>query len=82
MRRVARPGGVVSGCVWDFESGMPLLRAAWDAALAIDAELARSLGADRRLPFSRPDELTSSGVQPTSRRWKSARSPPARTTRI
>lgn len=57
MRRVARPGGVVSGCVWDFESGMPLLRAAWDAALAIDAELARSLGADRRLPFSRPDEL-------------------------
>jgi ubiquinone/menaquinone biosynthesis C-methylase UbiE len=41
MRRVARQGGVVSGCVWDFESGMPLLRAAWDAALAIDAELAR-----------------------------------------
>src|ERR671937_326530 len=57
MRRVARPGGVVSGCVWDFESGMPLLRAAWDAALAIDAELARSWGAHSRLPFSRPDEL-------------------------
>ncbi len=54
MRRVARPGGVVSGCVWDFESGMPLLRAAWGAALAIDAELARSLGADRRLPFLTP----------------------------
>ena len=53
MRRVARPGGVMSACVWDFESGMPLLQAAWDAALAIDAELARSLGADRR-PFLTP----------------------------
>lgn len=57
MRRVARPGGVISACIWDFESGMTLLRAVWDAALEVDAELARSLGADRRNPFSRPDEL-------------------------
>ena len=27
MRRVARPGGAVSACIWDFEGGMPLLRA-------------------------------------------------------
>jgi SAM-dependent methyltransferase len=57
MRRVARPGGVLSACVWDFDGGMPLLRAVWDAALEVDAGLARSFGADQRDPFSRPHEL-------------------------
>ena len=57
MLRVARPGGVLSACVWDFEEGMRLLRAVWDSALEVDAELARSFGADRRNPFSRPREL-------------------------
>lgn len=57
MRRVARPGGVVAACVWDFDGGMTLLRTAWKAALALDADRARSFGAERRLPFSRPDEL-------------------------
>jgi ubiquinone/menaquinone biosynthesis C-methylase UbiE len=57
MRRVVRPGGAVSACVWDFDKGMTLLRAVWDAALEVDAELARSFGADRRNPFSRPHEL-------------------------
>lgn len=57
MRRVARPGGVVSACVWDFDEGMTLLRAVWDAALEVDADLARSFGADKRNPFSRPPEL-------------------------
>jgi ubiquinone/menaquinone biosynthesis C-methylase UbiE len=57
MRRVARPGGVVAASIWDFEGGMTLLRAAWNAALALDADMARSFGADRRRPFSRPDEL-------------------------
>jgi hypothetical protein len=57
MRRVARPGGVLSACVWDFEGGMSLLRAVWDSALEVDAELARSFGADKRNPFSRPREL-------------------------
>ncbi len=36
MTRVCRPGGVVAGCVWDFGAGMTVLRAFWDAALAID----------------------------------------------
>jgi SAM-dependent methyltransferase len=36
MTRVCRPDGVVSGCVWDFGAGMTVLRAFWDAALAID----------------------------------------------
>jgi ubiquinone/menaquinone biosynthesis C-methylase UbiE len=57
MRRVARPGGVLSACIWDFEGGMSLLRAVWDSALEVDAELARSFGAHRRNPFSRPHEL-------------------------
>jgi SAM-dependent methyltransferase len=57
MRRVARPGGVLSACVWEFEGGMTLLRAVWDAALEVDAGLARSFGADQRDPFSRPYEL-------------------------
>ena len=35
----------------------PLLRAVWDSALDVDAELARSFGADKPDPFSRPHEL-------------------------
>ena len=57
MRRVARPGGIVAACVWDFAAGMTLLRAVWDAAVEVDEELARSFGADKRNPFSRPREL-------------------------
>jgi ubiquinone/menaquinone biosynthesis C-methylase UbiE len=57
MRRVARPGGIVAACVWDFDAGMTLLSAVWKAARALDANRARAFGADRRLPFSRPDEL-------------------------
>ena len=57
MRRVARPGGVLLACIWDFEGDMSLLRAVWDSAVEVDAELARSFGADGRNPFSRPHEL-------------------------
>ena len=57
MRRVTRPGGVLSACVWDFERGMTLLRAVWDSALEVDAQLARSFGAEKRNPVSRPHEL-------------------------
>ena len=32
MARVARPGGVVASCVWDYAGEMTLLRAFWDAA--------------------------------------------------
>jgi len=38
MRRVARPGAVVAACVWDYAEGMTLLRAFWDAAVAIDPQ--------------------------------------------
>ena len=36
MRRVARPGGRVAACVWDYQREMVLLRAFWDAAGALD----------------------------------------------
>jgi SAM-dependent methyltransferase len=35
LRRVLVPGGIGGGCVWDFTGGMRVLRAFWDAALAI-----------------------------------------------
>ena len=33
--RVTRPGGVVGAAVWDYASGMAMLRAFWDAAAAL-----------------------------------------------
>ena len=36
MQRVVRRGGVVAANVWDFAEGMEMLRAFWDAALALD----------------------------------------------
>ena len=57
MRRVAKRGGVVAACVWDFADGMPLLTAMWDTALALDAERARSLGAGARKTYAQPDKL-------------------------
>jgi SAM-dependent methyltransferase len=57
MGRVARPGGAATACVWDLEGGMTLLRAVWDSALDVDAELARSFGANEPEPFSRPPDL-------------------------
>lgn len=57
MRRVARPGGVVAACVWDFDGGMTLLRTIWNAALAFDPARVGVLAAGARLPFSRPAEL-------------------------
>lgn len=36
MRRVTRPGGVVSACVWDYNEGMQSLRFFWDAAVELN----------------------------------------------
>ncbi len=38
LRRVLRPGGTVSLCVWDLAEGMEMLSVFWDAALALDPE--------------------------------------------
>jgi SAM-dependent methyltransferase len=36
MRRVTRPQGTVSACVWDYDRGMQMLRFFWDEAVALD----------------------------------------------
>ncbi len=36
MRRVTRPRGIVSACVWDYGGGMQMLRFFWDEAVALD----------------------------------------------
>lgn len=36
MRRVAKPGGAIVTCVWDFADGMRMLREFWDAAAEVD----------------------------------------------
>jgi SAM-dependent methyltransferase len=36
MRRVVRPGGVVSACVWDYDAGMQMLRVFWDEVVTLD----------------------------------------------
>jgi SAM-dependent methyltransferase len=38
MVRVTRPGGVVAAAVWDYGGGMEMLRAFWDAAVALDPD--------------------------------------------
>ncbi|MFT3816727.1 MAG: methyltransferase domain-containing protein [Rubrivivax sp.] len=40
MRRVTRPGGLVSACVWDYDAGMQMLRIFWDEVVALDPAMA------------------------------------------
>lgn len=54
MARVVRPGGSVAACVWDFDRGMEMLRAFWDAALSIDPDAPDEA---RVLRFGRPGEI-------------------------
>lgn len=54
MRRVVRAGGVVAACVWDFEHGMEMLRAYWDAALSVDPDAPDEA---RTLRFGRAGEI-------------------------
>lgn len=52
--RVVRPGGVIAACVWDFDHGMELLRAFWDAALGLDPDAPDEA---RVLRFGKPGEI-------------------------
>jgi SAM-dependent methyltransferase len=56
MARVAKPGGVVAACVWDYAGEMQLLRAFWDAAGAVDQESAAK-DEGRLMRYANPDEL-------------------------
>lgn len=55
MRRVVALGGRVAVCVWDFEGGMQMLRAFWDAAVTVDP---RSPDELLTMRFGRAGELT------------------------
>jgi SAM-dependent methyltransferase len=56
MKRVAKPGGVVAACVWDYAGEMKLLRAFWDAVAAVDpASAERDEG--RFMRYANADEL-------------------------
>ena len=55
MARVARAGGVVAACVWDYGDDMQVLRAFWDAAREVSPEAAALDEAG--MPFCREGEL-------------------------
>lgn len=54
VARVVRPGGSAAACVWDFDVGMVMLRAFWDAALACDPGAPYEA---RTVRFGRPGEI-------------------------
>jgi SAM-dependent methyltransferase len=56
MARVTRSGGVIAAYVWDYAGGMELMRAFWDAAVALDPDAAR-LDEGPRFPLCRPEAL-------------------------
>lgn len=55
MRRVTRPGGVVSACVWDYNEGMQSLRFFWDEAVALDPAIEPR--DERHMKLSRQGQL-------------------------
>jgi len=57
MTRVTRPGGAVTGCVWDYPGEMTLLRAFWDAASELDPDGVRHVDERTQMRFGRRGEL-------------------------
>ena len=55
VRRVTKPGGRISAAVWDYGSGMRMLRVFWDAAVSVDA-MAEKLD-EKHMPLCRVGEL-------------------------
>jgi SAM-dependent methyltransferase len=55
MRRVTRTQGTVSACVWDYDSGMQMLRFFWDEAVALDPAVESK--DERRMKLSRQGQL-------------------------
>jgi SAM-dependent methyltransferase len=55
MRRVTRPQGVVSACVWDYNAGMEMLRFFWDEVVALDPATAPK--DERNMKLSREGQL-------------------------
>jgi SAM-dependent methyltransferase len=55
MRRVTRPNGVVSSCVWDYNAGMEMLRFFWDEVIALDPAMDKK--DERHMKLSREGQL-------------------------
>ena len=55
VMRVTKPGGNVSASVWDYGTGMRMLRIFWDAAVAIDPPAAKL--DESHMPLCRAGEL-------------------------
>src|SRR5688572_26437877 len=55
MRRVTRPGGGVSACVWDYNAGMEMLRFFWDEVVALDPAMEPK--DERHMKLSREGQL-------------------------
>lgn len=55
MRRVTRPGGIVSACVWDYDAGMQMLRFFWDEVVALDPAMMPK--DERNMKLSREGQL-------------------------
>jgi SAM-dependent methyltransferase len=55
LKRVTKPGGVVSAAVWDYAEGMQMLRVFWDEAVALDPAVAAR--DERTMPWCRRGEL-------------------------
>jgi SAM-dependent methyltransferase len=66
MRRVCRPAATLAAYVWDYASGMQLIRSCWDAVLELDPD-ARDLDEGRRFPICEPialrDAFASAGLE-------------------
>jgi SAM-dependent methyltransferase len=63
MTRVLRPGGLLTFYVWDYPGGgMQMMRAFWDAAVALDPAAA-DLREARRFPFCTPGGLAALAAQ-------------------
>ena len=57
MRRVARPGGTLAACVWDYGGEMQLLGRFWDAVEELDPEGMGDADERSRMPYRREGEL-------------------------
>lgn len=57
MRRVARPGSVVAGAVWDYAGEMTMLRQFWDAAVEVCGAPAQARAEQQVMRFCTEDSL-------------------------
>ncbi|GGO31096.1 class I SAM-dependent methyltransferase [Deinococcus humi] len=56
MSRVTKSGGTVAAYVWDYAGGMGMMRAFWDAAIAVNPNDAK-LDQAERFPLCQPEPL-------------------------